>query len=162
MLQLSSGLPAGSTVNIYLPVVQATDIIKLANQMYFTHKLGIVDANTISAPAGGLTFIPLPPRTPPSDETFVGLISLDLPLGIKRGQEFGVVFKQVTNGFIRYDAPPDERTPEIINVKGSKQPQNLLQLPQGGDAKPASLDINTSTSIITENGRVSFPSYIPA
>jgi hypothetical protein len=162
MLQWSSGLPAGSTVNIYLPVVQATDIIKLANQMYFTHKLSIVDANTISAPAGGLTFIPLPPRTPPSDETFVGLISLDLPLGIKRGQEFGVVFKQITNGFIRYDAPPDERIPEIINVKGSKQPQNLLQLPQGGDAKPASLDINTSTSIITENGRVSFASYIPA
>jgi hypothetical protein len=120
--------------------------------MYFTHKLSIVDANTISAPAGEVTYIPLPP---PSNETFLGLISLDLPRGIRRGQEFGVIFKQLTNGFARYNTPR-ERAPEIFKTKGSKPPQHLLLVVQDrGDAKPA-IDINTSTSIVTENRHVSF------
>lgn len=152
MLQWGTDLPSGSTVNVYLPVVQASDIIKLANQMYFTHKLSIVDTNTISAPGGGVTYIPLPPRNPPSGETFVGLMSLELPLGIRRGQEFGVIFKQITNGFSRFDQPQEEDNPEIIKVKGAKEPQNLLSIVQGGDAKQA---LGTSTSIVSENGRVS-------
>jgi hypothetical protein len=151
MLQWSTDLPADSYVYVYLPVVQASDIIKLANEMYFTHKLSIVDANTISAPAGGVTYIPLPPRTPPSDETFVGLLSLDLPLGIRKGQEFGVIFKQLTNGFARYDAPTREDTPQI-KVKGEKQGQTLLQAIQADDAIPPS-----TTSIVTMNGQVSLP-----
>src|SRR5437016_401976 len=114
MLQWGTDLPSGSTVNVYLPVVQASDIIKLTNQMYFTHKLSIVHTNSISPPAGGVTCIPLPPRNPPGNETFAGPMSLDLPLGIRRGQEFSVIFKQITNGFSRFDQPQEERNPEII------------------------------------------------
>lgn len=154
MLQWSTDLPADSYVHVYLPVVQASDIIKLANQMYFTHKLSIVDANTVSAPAGGVTYIPIPSRSPPSDETFVGLLSLDLPLGIRRGQEFGVIFKQITNGFQRYDVPVEENP--RIGVKSSKQPQSkqiVLQAIQGGPPNTV-----TSTSIVTDHGRVSLAS----
>jgi hypothetical protein len=134
---------------VYLPVVQANDIIKLANEMYFTHKLSIVDANTISAPAGGVTYIPLPARTRPSDETFVGLLSLDLPLGIRKGQEFGVIFKQLTNVFARCDTPTREETSQI-KVKSGRQGQTLLQAIQVGDVVPPS-----NTSIVTMDGQVS-------
>jgi hypothetical protein len=119
LLQWNSSLlpPSGTQAQIYLPLVSAPDVIKLANQMYFTHHLTAIDAHTILAPVdGGVTFIPIPPSATNDGATFVGLLSLDLPLGIRKGQEYGVVVKQITSGFLRVDDRVQEDA--IVQVKG--------------------------------------------
>jgi hypothetical protein len=69
-------VPAGSIAEVYLPAVDATSILNLANTLYTSHLLTQVDANTLSFPAGGVTYIPLPPG---QGMTYAGLVTLDLP-----------------------------------------------------------------------------------
>jgi len=89
-------VPAGTRASIYLPGVNVDDVIKKASAMYTTHALARVDSHTLSCPARGLTFIPLPAGT---EVNYAGLLSVDLPLGVSRGQVFNVVVRQVTNAF---------------------------------------------------------------
>lgn len=89
-------VPAGTRASIYLPAVNVDDVIKNASAMYTTHALTRVDSHTLSCPARGLTYIPLPAGT---EVNYAGLLSVDLPLGVNKGQVFNVVVRQVTNAF---------------------------------------------------------------
>jgi hypothetical protein len=66
----------------------------MASGMYTTHRLERVDSHTLRCKTGGLTYIPIPAG---SDVNYAGLLSVDLPIGINRGQVFRVVVRQVTN-----------------------------------------------------------------
>lgn len=87
-------VPAGSTANFYLPATTADEILRIAAQTYTSHRLTAVDANTISCPAEGVTYLPIPSGV--TGENLAGLLTLDLPLGIHKGERYQVHVKQVT------------------------------------------------------------------
>jgi hypothetical protein len=88
------GLPGGARGNIYLPAISINDVLTLAGRMYSTHRLTRVDDHTLQCPASGITYVPLPRG---SHVNYAGLLTVDLPLGVRRGQVFNVVVRQVTS-----------------------------------------------------------------
>lgn len=89
-----AGVPAGSTANFYLPATTAAQILNIAAQTYTSHRLTAVDANTIACPAEGVTYLPIPPGQ--TEENLAGLLTLDLPYGVHKGERYQVHVKQVT------------------------------------------------------------------
>ena len=85
--------PTASTASLYLPGVAAADVLSLAGQMYDGHPLTAQDAHTITLPVGPVSFIPIPKST----GLLAGLLTVDLPLGIKRGDLYSLVVRQVTD-----------------------------------------------------------------
>lgn len=63
-------VPAGSVASIYLPAVNVSDIVALADAMYFTHDLHVSDPHTLQCPTGGITYIPIPEG---SEANYAGL-----------------------------------------------------------------------------------------
>lgn len=106
-------VPNGTRAHIFWPDVLASDVLALSTRLYGPGRLTAMDANTIAFDAvpGGVTYIPIPavptapaPRSPavtaataPTPiQSFAGLFTIDLPLGVRRGQEFKVVMRRVT------------------------------------------------------------------
>ena len=87
-------LPAGSIAQIYLPGVEATTILAWANRLYTSHRLTAADAHTIQTPVGQVTYLPIPQG---SVVNYAGLLTIDLPAGITKGETFEVVIRQVTS-----------------------------------------------------------------
>ncbi len=87
-------VPAGSVASVYWPQVSAARVLALAAELYTTHNLTMTDSHTFQVPVGGITYVPILPGT---TTTLPGLISVDLPLGIRKGQSFNVVVRQVTS-----------------------------------------------------------------
>ncbi|HEX7723720.1 MAG TPA: sialidase family protein [Pyrinomonadaceae bacterium] len=96
-------LPPGTTAQIYLPAVDVEGVLKKANGMYTTHGLTRADNHTIQCSAAEITYIPIPRGT---DLNFAGLLSVDFPAGVRRGQLFKVIVKQVTSAFGTTTTPP--------------------------------------------------------
>jgi hypothetical protein len=91
------GLPVGSVASIYLPAVAAADVLALAAEKYPTHTLGASDPHTILCQTGGITYIPIPKGASANSQYYAGLFSVQLPAGIKQGQTFNIVVRQVTS-----------------------------------------------------------------
>jgi hypothetical protein len=87
--------PSGSDAQLYLPSMSAPAILQLADQRYPAHRLRMVDANTIGCPAGGgATLVPLPQGS----GLAAGLLWVDLPLGIRKGDNYTITVRQLTDG----------------------------------------------------------------
>jgi hypothetical protein len=91
-------IPAGTSANIYLPAAAADEILALADQQYDAHRLTKVDDSTLACPSEGVTFIPLPRSSAPN---FAGLLTVDLPPGIRKGDVHDVTVRQVTTALAR-------------------------------------------------------------
>jgi Pro-kumamolisin, activation domain len=96
-------VPKSSTATIYWPAVSASEVIDLAGQMYTTHQLAKLDDHTLQMPAAGVTYIPIPRG---SDVGFAGLLTLDLPSTVRKGQAFKMVARQITEASARLPSPP--------------------------------------------------------
>jgi len=92
--------PAGSTASFYLPALHASDVIALADTMYPAHRLSVIDDNTIGCPVGDATLIPIPKGV----GAYAGLLEVDLPPRISRGDRYDIVVRQITKA----TAFPDE------------------------------------------------------
>jgi hypothetical protein len=113
-------IPAGASASIYLPAADADAILALADQRYDAHRLSRVDEHTLGCPTGGMTFMPIPRG---ADVNYAGLLTVELPPGIRKGDVHDVTVRQVTTGFARLpqvavrprdEAPPadaDDATP---------------------------------------------------
>jgi hypothetical protein len=86
-------VPAGSTGNLYLPAVAAADIISIASQTDPAHRLTVAGTNTVALPAEGISYVPVPTG---QDENLAGLLTVDLPQGIREGESYNITVKQVT------------------------------------------------------------------
>ena len=87
--------PPGAKAQIYWPEAEAADVVALADRLYGSHRLTSVDPNTIGFQAvKGVTYVPIPPSG--KAKTFAGLFTVDLPLGVKKGQEFNVLVRRIT------------------------------------------------------------------
>ena len=104
-------LPAGSTASIYLPAVSSEEIIAWANRLYLTHRLTAADAHTIQMPVGTVGYVPIPQG---STVNYAGLLSIDLPAGITKGEKFEVTVRQVTSAGLR--AQDVNRQIEVLAV----------------------------------------------
>lgn len=103
------GVPDGSTATIYLPGAPAASILAVADGLYPAHTLSMVDPYTITTPTGPVTFVPLPK----GQGYLAGLLTVDLPAGIRRGDTFSVVARQLT------DASAVGHGPFVINPTGA-------------------------------------------
>jgi hypothetical protein len=85
-------VPAGTTASVYLPEVDAAEVIALADRMYPSHRLKAIEAHAIQSESGSGTLIPLPAGT----GRYAGLIALTLPPVIRKGESFDVVSARST------------------------------------------------------------------
>ncbi len=86
--------PKGSKAVLYLPAASAAEIIRWADDLYTAHGLKQVDAHTIETTVGGMTFIPVPQG---SGANFAGLMSVELPGTVQKGQRYEITVRQVTS-----------------------------------------------------------------
>jgi hypothetical protein len=86
-------VPAGTHASIYLPTVDAAAALDWAHRMYVSNRLALIDAHTLACEAGGVTFVPVPGA---SDLDHVGLISLELPPTVRKGERYSVRVRQLT------------------------------------------------------------------
>lgn len=88
-----SQLPRGSRVTVYLPDIDANEVIDLATRRSSPVKISRVDANTLSFELRHVAYLPLPGgRTNP----ILGLLSVELPAGIIKGERYRLIVHQVS------------------------------------------------------------------
>ena len=81
--------PAGSKASIYWPQVSALQVLQLASRLYASHLLSASDANTIQCVVTkSTTYVPFAPG---AGQNFAGLLTIELPPTVVKGQEFNVV-----------------------------------------------------------------------
>jgi hypothetical protein len=106
-------LPIGTVASIYWPQVNASQVVQLASQRYGHHELSAADAHTIQCKVvRHLSYVPIPPGT---GDKFAGLLTVDLPQTVKKGQSFTIVARRITT----YTAPP----PVVIQSPGLHAPE---------------------------------------
>jgi hypothetical protein len=86
-------VPGGSEATFFLPANDAAQIIAMANSMYPVHKLTRLDSHTLQCPAQGVTYIPVPPGV---GANYAGLLTVDLPATVRKGQVFKLAVRQLT------------------------------------------------------------------
>lgn len=143
-----TSVPPGSDATIYIPGIGAGAIVELANEMYSSHHLEIVDAHTIKVPARGLTYFPVPPGT---GAHLPGMIAVDLPSTVRKGELHKVVVRQATHaqGKPIVPPPPIGSQPEIGARRGSiirwRQIQGSFQI---------SIPVRTRTVLLAPEERL--------
>lgn len=93
LLEWSRDIPHGSFARIHIPGWNAEEVVALADRFYPRHELRSVDAHTVEIPGGGMRYIPIPKCI----FRQTGVLSVELPLGIRKGQRFDVSVRQITN-----------------------------------------------------------------
>ncbi|HTQ22880.1 S53 family peptidase [Mycobacterium sp.] len=88
-------VPVGSVMNLYWPQVEASQVLALAAKYYSTHLLEAADAYTIRIPVeGDVGYVPIPTG---KGTNFAGLLTLELPSGIRVRDEFQVIVRRITS-----------------------------------------------------------------
>jgi hypothetical protein len=134
--------PLGSTASIYWPQVNVPQLLQLASRLYGTHQLTAADSHTIQCKVGrGITYVPVPPDT---GQDFAGLLTVDLPMTVLRGQEFNIVLRRIST----------RRQIIILRLRAeSKQEHD----PRVETNKPASRKTSRKRSHSTESGPIPEP-----
>jgi len=132
-------VPTGSVASLFWPQVHASEVLALAKAFYGVSPLGMSDANTIRIPiTRGVSYVPIPPGT---GDNFAGLITIDLPMGVRSGQVFDVTVKRLGTRIGKPLPPPppppppppklqtapallhaDGKTAQVGTAKGSSKP----------------------------------------
>jgi hypothetical protein len=87
-------LPHGSVGRVYLPDTEPDEVYDLALRLYRGRGLQRMDSHTLQCRAEGITYLPIPAG---AQNNHAGLLTIDLPAGIKRGQRFSAVVRQLTH-----------------------------------------------------------------
>jgi hypothetical protein len=99
--------PEGSIASVYWPQVDASQVLDLASKLYTTNLLSASDKNTIQCTVTkGITYVPIPAG---SGQNFAGLITVDLPSTVTKGQEFNILVRRITSR---------RSEPDIVIAKG--------------------------------------------
>jgi hypothetical protein len=112
-------VPVGSMATLYLPGIDSREVLTMASREYRHHHLKRIDKHTVKFETGGITYLPLPF----TDATFPGLLTVDLPEGIEKGQAFTIVVRQIGSKHTRVkpSALPTEPQPRLRYIVGSFQ-----------------------------------------
>jgi hypothetical protein len=120
--------PIGTLANIYWPAVSASSVLQLAAQLYSGHMLTAADAHTIQCKVvSPVTYVPIPTGTGGS---FAGLITVDLPNGIKIGNEFNIVARRITTRqLVLPPSPPPPPPIQRGKTKAAVLPATAIKQP---------------------------------
>jgi hypothetical protein len=111
-------VPVGAVARIYWPQVNAADVIRLADAHYAFHALETADQHTIQCKVTrSVTYLPIPPS---AGENFAGLLTIDMPLGIRTGQAFDVVVRRVVTARAAVKPPPPPPPPPPRVARGAR------------------------------------------
>lgn len=86
-------LPRDADVTVYFPQSDAALLLQKAGTLYEAKRLELVDEHTIRCKVGDLTYIPVPGSP---GVHLAGLITIQLPPGIRYGQVFRVTAHQIS------------------------------------------------------------------
>ncbi|MGH9970439.1 MAG: LodA/GoxA family CTQ-dependent oxidase [Pyrinomonadaceae bacterium] len=86
-------LPRSTRLTLYMPDVEADEVLGLAGQSYEARRLERLDAHTILCLPGDVTYVPLPTQR---KRNIAALATLELPEGVKRDQRFNLFFHQIS------------------------------------------------------------------
>lgn len=130
LLEWSRNLVDDTYVTIEIPGWKAQEVVALADRFYPLHEIQAVDERSIQLPAGGTRYIPIPRSL--SRQT--GIIRVELPLGIKKGQRFDVSVRQITNRGRNIRVP----SPKVTHIS-LKEAEKLIAglLKEKGDTRKA-------------------------
>ena len=123
--------PAGSVARIYLPAVSADDILELAAKQYSRTNFRRADENTIECDVAGITYMPIPPAP---DLEHAGILTVDLPAGVRAGDSYAIVVRQLTRG---PRVPPITEGP-VIDVAAADALTAAADLANVVDKRPES------------------------
>jgi Pro-kumamolisin, activation domain len=110
-------VPRNSTASIYLPGVEASEVLALAASMYTIRDLEASDPHTLECSVGGITYVPIPTG---DGVNFAGLLTVNLPAGIHSGEQFEVVVRQITSLLHEealHDPAPAESTARLASTR---------------------------------------------
>lgn len=112
-------VPVGTSAALFLPGFDSSGIVRVAARKYRSHRLVVIDEQTLRLEAGGITYIPIPY----SEGSRPGMLTVDLPEGIRKGQVFKVVVRQVTGQDARgpISRKPEAHKPGGRHIVGSFQ-----------------------------------------
>jgi hypothetical protein len=147
LMVLWGNTPAGSSASFYFPSLGAAQIVQLADELYGRHRLSVEDAHTIQCPAGGATFLPIPPVTARTS----GLLTVDLPPGIKKGDSYTIGVRQLTRGFL--EPIIIERTGRSLRPRAAKAPE-VLEWRRASGAFQVSIVISTREQLLEPEERL--------
>lgn len=86
-------VPKGSVASVYWPQVDALDVTRLSMLLYTDTPWTATDENTLQCTVDApVTYLPIPFG---SGAAFAGLFTVDLPNGIKAGQQFEIVVRRI-------------------------------------------------------------------
>ncbi len=87
--------PEGGIASIYWPGVDTNDVVAMASKLYTTHQLSAPDNRTVQCKVTrGVTYVPIPTG---SGENFAGLLTIDLPTSVVKGQEFNILIRRISS-----------------------------------------------------------------
>ena len=142
--------PDGTTVQIYIPTWDAQAVVDLADRHFARHEIEVVDEHTISVPAGGTRYVPIPE----SNKRQTGVLSAHLPLGITKGERFDLSVRQITNQSRGLDIP-GTKTRKISLQEAAVILRKLKIVNDDPDAKRGNLpigvfDIGDHETLVTD------------
>jgi hypothetical protein len=123
-------VPKGSTASIYWPAVAAAEVIALATTWGGAAGLSLSDAHTVTLKVeSGVSYVPIPKG---AGQNFAGLITLELPPGIKTGQQFEVLVRRIAT---KVGKPPPPPPPPLqagpsLKVEKIGKPKPAAALPE--------------------------------
>ncbi|TKC79905.1 hypothetical protein FAZ69_30325 [Trinickia terrae] len=85
--------PKGSVASIYWPQVDSLDVVRLSMLQYADVPWTATDEHTVQCTVEHpVTYLPIPFG---AGASFAGLFTIDLPIGVKAGQQFNIVVRRV-------------------------------------------------------------------
>jgi hypothetical protein len=126
--------------------------LRLANGAFQTHQLTVTGDHTLQFPVGGVTIIPIPQGTARN----AGLLSVELPPGIRKGDRYDIVVRQVTEAHAttRPSPPPigipEADTPLVV----VERPPRTFSWRQQAGAFQIAIVISTKEQLLLSEERL--------
>lgn len=87
------GLPSGTTAQLYIPGLRASDTFELLSRRWAERGVSVFDDHTLSFPVGGMSHLPVPALKP---GPLAALLTIQLPDSVRKGQVFTVTVHQIS------------------------------------------------------------------
>jgi hypothetical protein len=96
-------LPRETKVTLYVPEWDVDEVLQLAAERQHPDVLHKVDAHTLAIDVADIGFVPIPGFM---NKSYAGLITLELPLGVRAGRTYSVDLHQFSRVSIRSGGAP--------------------------------------------------------
>jgi hypothetical protein len=110
LMILWGNTPVTGQAQLYLPALSAAEIASLANHLHPAQITDIVDEHTVGFATKGSTFIPLPAGS----ALAAGLLTVNLPPGIRKGDQYQITVRQLTDA--SFTTKPPQPAPPVLQI----------------------------------------------